>query len=36
MTLMVSVLVSLAVFWRYIDKKLTTINVGATNTVLQL
>lgn len=35
-TLMLSVIVSSLVFWKYIDKKLSTVNVGATNTVLPI
>lgn len=35
-TLMFSVLISCIVFWKYIDHKLKTINVGATNTVLPI
>lgn len=35
-TLMLSVIVSSIVFWKYIDKKLSTVNVGATNTVLPI
>jgi len=35
-TLMLSVIVSSLVFWKYIDNKLSTVNVGATNTVLPI
>lgn len=35
-TLMLSVLISIVVFWNYIEKKIKTINVGATNTVLPI
>lgn len=35
-TLMASVLLCIILFWRYLDKKLQTINVGATNTVLPI
>lgn len=35
-SLMLSVIVCLFIFWPYIDKKLQTINVGATNTVLPI
>lgn len=35
-TLMLTVILSSIVFWKYIDKKLSTVNVGATNTVLPI
>lgn len=35
-TLMLSVLICIVIFWAYIDHKLKTINVGATNTVLPI
>lgn len=35
-TLMLSVLVCFIIFWKYIEKKIKTINVGATNTVLPI
>ena len=35
-SLMLSVIVCLIVFWPFIDKKLQTINIGATNTVLPI
>lgn len=35
-TLMLSVIVSSLVFWKYIDNKLSTVNIGATNTVLPI
>ncbi|MFC2949695.1 GntP family permease [Virgibacillus sediminis] len=34
--LMLSVLLCMAVFWPYIEKKIRTINMGATNTVLPI
>ncbi|MFC3041830.1 GntP family permease [Virgibacillus xinjiangensis] len=34
--LMLSVLLCIAIFWPYIEKKIRTINVGATNTVLPI
>lgn len=35
-TLMASVLLCIIIFWPYLDKKLQTINIGATNTVLPI
>lgn len=35
-TLMLTVILSSIVFWKFIENKLTTVNVGATNTVLPL
>ncbi|UJL48293.1 GntP family permease [Virgibacillus sp. NKC19-16] len=35
-SLMLSVLLCLAVFWPFIEKKIQTINIGATNTVLPI
>src|SRR5699024_8392425 len=35
-TLMLSVIISSLVFWKFIDQKLKTVNVGATNTVLPI
>lgn len=35
-TLMLAVLVCFIIFWKYIEKKIKTINVGATNTVLPI
>lgn len=35
-TLMLSVLVCIILFWKYIENKMKTINIGATNTVLPI
>lgn len=35
-TLMLTVLIAIIIFWKYIDNKLQSINIGATNTVLPI
>lgn len=35
-TLMLTVLIAIIIFWKYIDNKLQAINIGATNTVLPI